>query len=318
MTNFKENDTKDIYIDLATEAHRFLRGDGDREIEGVSQKVTQKGNQKITEITILNEKGAEKMQRPIGNYLTIDAPSLFDDTTAFLPCAMEISAILRSLIKEEKSILLCGLGNPDITADALGPKVAAASMATRHLFRYMADQVEEGFGEVSLIAPDVMGNTGLEAAEIIKGTIEESHAELLLVIDALAAMEISRIGTSFQITDTGIVPGSGLKNHRNAINHDTMGIPVIAIDVPTVVQFATIIREIRTAIKGADDTESHGEAILRTFSENPLSYAVTPKDIDTVIDGIADVLTVGIHMGLHPKITAANYSDYLNLSGALL
>lgn len=319
MIDFNIFSSQNIFIDLATEAHALLRGDKNREIQGVSETVQEKNQLKITEITILNEEGAKKMKRPVGHYYTVEADSLFDDTTTFLPCSMEISAILKQLLKKNAKTLICGLGNPRVTADALGSKVTKTSMATHHLFRYMADQMEDGFSDVSLIAPDVMGNTGLETAEILKGTIVESGVDTLIVIDALAATAISRIGTSFQICDTGIVPGAGLGNQRLAINESTMGIPVIAVGVPTVVHFSAIIAEFFDKIKTADISEEmSAEDIQQYFCSNPISYAVTPKNIDMVTDGIADVLTVGLHLALHEGITSENYWEYLNLSGALL
>ncbi|MEG1821700.1 MAG: GPR endopeptidase [Clostridiales bacterium] len=327
MLNFALLQKLNINLDLATEAHSLLRGTKNLEIPGVKETVENKKNLKITNISILDNEGAKIMGRPQGEYITIDVPLLLtseeNSETIHKETATAIGELLKNLIPMGNApILICGLGNPHISSDALGPKVIKSSMATRHLFLYMAEHMEAGFSDVALIAPNVMGNTGIETVEIIESIAKEIKAKAVIVIDALAAASFKRVGSSFQIANTGITPGAGVGNTRKAINEETLGIPVIAIGVPTVVLLSTVMGE---AISAAANTmqnknnadsfneESAANIIEKLLSEHHDNFAVTPKDIDELIQKLSNIIIAGLHIALHAKLNINNYHEYLNL-----
>ena len=217
----------------------------------------------------------------------------------------ELANQLKTLIPgvaEEKAILVVGLGNREVTADALGPHVVDNLLITRHVVKeygkaaYNVDKIHL----ISSIEPGVMAKTGMETAEIVKGVVEQTGPDVLIVVDALASRSIRRLNRTIQITDTGIQPGSGVGNHRNALTHESLGIPVIAIGVPTVVDAATIVNDaLERLTKECGDINSNiklGE-YSRTLSELANMY-VTGKDIDAVIKRLGYTVSEGINMAL--------------------
>ena len=236
-----------IYVDMAVEARDLIRGAADQEIPGVKEDVEQLEHIKVTTITILNPSGAEKMDRPIGTYVTIESPPLKindpyirDEIVAKMEQSMQ--AMIGDL-KPQDTVLLVGLGNWRAVADALGPKFIEYSPITRHYHSYAPDALVEGMRPSCGIAPGVLGITGLETFEVIKGIVEKIKPALLVVVDALAAQNVNRIGTSIQMSNTGIQPGSGVGNARHAIRQEDLGVPVIAIGCPTIVSAAVIANE---------------------------------------------------------------------------
>lgn len=332
MLNFNFFTKLNIHIDLAAEAHSLLRGEENREISGVSEKITQRNNLKITEITILNQQGEQAMNRPQGSYITIDAPNLSLGTENLdreegvklrEDCAAALRDILLTLLPPgDAPILIVGLGNPKITADALGPEVTDLTMATRHLFLYLADHMEEGFGNTAILAPNVMGHTGLEAAESVQAIVSSINAKAVIAVDALAAASVARVGSSLQITDTGITPGGGLGNIRAALNKESIGVPVIAIGVPTVISLGAILgaaienaqellEESNTAVPLKEDTAA--EIVGRALAGQHEDYAVTPKDVDEMVEILGEVITLGIHLAAHKAMNLSNYHQYLDI-----
>ena len=260
---------------------------------------------------------AKAMGRPQGTYITIEAPDLSNaDEDYHREISQEISRHLRELIdlEKEKSILVVGLGNAAITADALGPHVVENLRMTRHIIReYGLRGIDhEKMHRVSGIVPGVMAQTGMETAEIIQGVVAETKPDVVVAIDALAARSVRRLNRTIQITDTGIYPGSGVGNHRYSITKETTGIPVIAIGIPTVVEAATIVYDSMSALI---DELAHAESLqpLKT-SWNRLTEAehrnlvrellspqlnhmfVTPKDIDAEIKRMSYTISEAINL----------------------
>lgn len=316
-----------ITLDLALESHELIRGEAGEEISGVKMDVQEYPKAKVTTITIENDQGAEEMGKPIGTYITIEAPELRENNYLVHKDITEIlSEQLNMLMKlqEESSILLVGLGNWNATPDALGPEVIDKSLVTRHLFQYSPKDLKGQLRKVSAIAPGVLGITGIETAEIIRGIVEHVKPDLVIAIDSLAAGSLDRIATSIQISDTGIQPGSGVGNRRKGINQETLGCKVIAIGVPTVVNAAIIanscldalLEQLKTSptlyqlYKGLSPEALAKilEEVLYPFNENLM---VTPKEIDTLIDGTARIIAGALGLSLHPGIDKENYEMYI-------
>lgn len=313
------------YYDMAMEAHSALRGDADIEVSGVSEKVKEGRYCSTSVITILDERGEKAMGRPKGQYVTLQAAASLDDDTAKDEIIQSFADILKGMLppKSDAPMLICGIGNPEISSDSLGEKTISRSLPTRHLFYEENRAFSRGMSPVALMTPNVLGNTGIETFEIIRAVTSEIHAGAVIIIDALSTASFDRLGSSFQLTNTGIVPGGGIGNDRPAINEETLHIPVIAIGVPTVIYPQSIVAEVFSALKTnlVQNQESAvsltwdtaEDALLQWMNNKCDMYAVTPKDIDCVIDNLADILTAGIHIALHETITKENYREYLAL-----
>ena len=251
----------EVRTDLAVEEQERFPGDGG-EISGVSLRKWRECHSDIrmTEVKILDEHGAETMGKPVGTYLTLEADALAKkDKSYHEEVSAELAGHLRTLIRQmtgkretERNILAVGLGNQDVTPDALGPKVLSNLQMTRHLQGEYGNEFckKHNFPVLSGIAPGVMAQTGMETAEILKGIIQETRPDFLIVVDALAARSIRRLGTTIQLTDTGIRPGSGVGNHRQSLTKESLGIPVLAVGVPTVVGAAAIVYDTVDAMTG--------------------------------------------------------------------
>ncbi|NPV25850.1 MAG: GPR endopeptidase [Firmicutes bacterium] len=309
-----------INLDLAIEAHELLRGQTGQEIPGVREDKEQYDFATITTVVIMTPEGEQAMGKPRGNYITIEAPGLsHSDPDIQTKISQLLSAKLKNLLRLDNNatVLIIGLGNWNATPDALGPKVVDQSIITRHLFKYAPEALVPGMRPVCALAPGVLGITGIETAEIIKGVVEKVQPNAIIVIDALAAKSVNRIGTTIQLADTGIHPGSGVGNKRTGINQATMGVPVIAIGVPTVVHAAVIIEEaIQTLFRelkmyqglrplAVDDTIRQ---VLEPFGGN---LTVTPKEIDSMIQTVSKTIAGGISMALHPQVNPNNFALYL-------
>ncbi len=301
-----------IYIDMAIEARDLVRGASDQEISGVKEDIKQLENIKITTITILDQNGAEKLGRPIGTYVTIESPPLKindpyvrDEIVEAMEESMHI--LIGEKLKPQDTVLLVGLGNWRATADALGPRFIEYSPITRHYHSYAPDALVEGMRPTCGIAPGVLGITGLETFDVIKGIVEKVQPALLVAVDALAAQDVKRIGTSIQMCNTGIQPGSGVGNARHAITEQELGVPVIAIGCPTIVNAAIIANE---AVKkfcyniGAPFNETTSfDAIKEILSPFGGSLGVTPKEIDEIIENTTRIISMGVARSLFPGIS---------------
>lgn len=268
----------------------------------------------ITKVKITSDIAAQDLNKAKGEYITLEAQKLKDNDEDFNnKVSTKLSNLIREIanLKPDDTVLVVGLGNWDITADALGPKVVSQIELTRHLIEYVPEYVKEGTRPICAIAPGVLGTTGIETGEIIKGIVEKVSPDVLIVIDALASRKMNRINTTIQISNTGIVPGSGVGNARNAITKETMGIPVIAIGVPTVVEAAVIASDTLELFAEKMKQDEKNKPIFEKLNErytyqeikNTLlpqdyNFIVTPKEIDELIENVSLVIADGINQAL--------------------
>lgn len=275
-----------VRTDLALEERESFDGSG-VEIHGVEveESCDEERDVRLTRVKIVSERGAREMGKSRGTYLTLEAPGLASPDEDYHREVSEVIAdLLRELTGTAESVLVAGLGNRDVTPDALGPQAVSNLMITRHLIREYGREMMgmDGCCVVSGIVPGVMAQTGMETSEILQGIIEETRPDLLIVIDALAARSTRRLGRTIQITDTGIQPGSGVGNHRGSLTKESLGIPVIAIGVPTVVEAAAIVYD---AQGNCEKMPPHLNGMF-----------VTPKNIDEMIKQLSFTLSEALNM----------------------
>lgn len=240
-----------VRTDLALEAHEMAaQKHGDkRDIPGVHIDETEEDGITVSWITVEDDQGGKELGKQPGTYLTLEAPGLRSKDSNLqnrvaAKFAEQFERYLKLIhIDDSAKILIIGLGNQRVTADALGPSVVNNLLVTRHLFELMPDQVEDGYRPVSAVSPGVLGTTGIETSEIVFGIVERTHPDVVIAIDSLASRALQRVNTTIQVADTGIHPGSGIGNKRKALTKETIGVPVIAIGVPTVVDAATIAHD---------------------------------------------------------------------------
>ena len=275
-----------VRTDLALEERESFDGSG-VEIHGVEveESCDEERDVRLTRVKIVSERGAREMGKSRGTYLTLEAPGLASpDEDYHREVSEMIADLLLELTGTAESVLVAGLGNRDVTPDALGPQAVSNLMITRHLIREYGREMMgmDGCCVVSGIVPGVMAQTGMETSEILQGIIEETRPDLLIVIDALAARSTRRLGRTVQITDTGIQPGSGVGNHRGSLTKESLGIPVIAIGVPTVVEAAAIVYD---AQGNCEKMPPHLNGMF-----------VTPKNIDEMIKQLSFTLSEALNM----------------------
>ncbi len=291
-----------IHTDLALETKEKFEEDN-VEIRGVEIQEDYSAEKDIrtTVVKIKTENGARAMGRPQGVYITLEAPNMsVPDEDYHREISLEVSRHLRNLLpeKEDMKILVVGLGNRDITPDALGPDVVANLRITRHIINEYGIQGmgEEHVHSVSGLAPGVMAQTGMETMEIIRGVIEETRPDVIVAIDALAARSIRRLNRTIQITDTGINPGSGVGNHRTGLNRETLGVEVIGIGVPTVVDGATIVHDAMSHLLDTLEEAEKKEFLEEMIAPSLYSMFVTPKDVDETVKRLAYTISEGLNM----------------------
>ena len=308
-----------IRTDLALEDKERFESDN-VEVQGVSLKedYDEEREIKVTTVKIETENGAKVMRKPVGTYITMEAPNMaVPDEDYHDEISKELAKFLARFIKKDKedfSILVVGLGNRKVKQYALGPYVVDNLNITRHIVKEYGKYAmgEEDVRLVSAIVPGVMAQTGMETVEIIKGIVRETKPDMMIAIDALAARSSKRLNRTIQITDTGINPGSGVGNHRNAITKDTVGIPVLAIGVPTVVDAATIVndtmenlilalessetlRGVGVVMQGYNAAEKY-ELVKELISPHLNGLFVTPKDIDETVKRISYTISEALNM----------------------
>ena len=299
--------------DLYNKAHNV-----EKDIEGIeteNEKIDD--NIAISRVKITNEKGEEALGKPKGMYITIDFKNLKIATANEIENASkvvtkELKTLLEKHINVKDPILVVGLGNIYVTPDALGPKVINEVDITRHLIQYMPEVLDENTREVSAVSPGVLGTTGIETLEILKGIVDNVKPKLVIVIDALASRSIERISSSIQLADTGIVPGAGVGNTRKEISEKSLGIPVIGLGIPTVVEAATIaadsltllIKKVQEQAQSNDflnklQEEDKYTLIKEVLTPEEYNFIVTPKEIDELIEKMKDVVARGINFAIN-------------------
>lgn len=322
---------REIRTDLAVESREIYRERNDHYSNGIEIRKEEKDEYSVTRIKILDEEGSVNLGKPIGNYITLDIPGLSksdedlkDDISKAL--AKEIKALEKT--KENSKILIVGLGNWHITPDALGPKVVDRVLVTRQYFVNYKKDSDETVANVSAMSPGVMGVTGIETLEIVKGVVNEIKPDLVVAIDALASRKMDRVSRTIQISDTGINPGGGVGNNRAKINQETLGVPVLAIGIPTVVDAATIVNDSLDLILGSlksqadkggefyrmlEDISSNEKYSLIQDSLNPRdqNIIVSTTDIDVLIDDLSIIVANGLNMALHPGIDLRDVNRYI-------
>ena len=319
-----------IRTDLALEAHEALhQKDPQQRVPGVDTLTRSTANTKVTKVKITSADGAQSLGKPPGTYITIDAPTLrlgghviADEVAQVL--TEELSALAN--LSQEATILVIGLGNWNSTPDALGPRVVDNLMVTRHLFEYAPQELRGGLRSVAALAPGVLGLTGIETEEIVRGVVQHIHPDLVIAVDALASRSLHRVSTTVQLADSGIHPGSGVGNKRLGLTEEALGTRVIAIGVPTVIHASTLAGDalelfsqalVRHNVVSPPELESALPAQNQTDLLEQLLPArwedlfVTPKEIDALIADMARIIAGGLNAALHPGIGSGAGEHYL-------
>lgn len=305
--------------DLASERRDLYKKTNqvENEINGVESEEQQiDDNLRVERVKITNEEGEKAIGKPIGTYVTIDVKNLKiaqdeEIEKASNVLSEELKKIIDAHIDKQGEILVVGLGNIYVTPDSLGPKVINDIEVTRHIINYLPQYVEEGTRMVSAISPGVLGTTGIETVEILKGIVDNINPKLLIVIDALASRSIERISSTVQISDTGIVPGAGVGNTRSEISQNSLGVPVVAIGIPTVVETAVLVNDsldlfitkLQDEAKSNDylnklKEEDNYEEIKEALVPNDYNLIVTPKEIDELIENMTQIVASGINLSV--------------------
>lgn len=301
-----------VRTDLALEARESI-GEAESELRGVSVEEYYRETEdvRVTKVTINTRNAAKTMGKPMGIYVTMEAPAMVEPAEDYhreiSKCLAEELLKLLPEEEEEQNILVVGLGNREVTADALGPQTVDNLYITRHIVReygkaaYSCNRMPL----LSALEPGVMAKTGMETAEIVKGVVSETKPDVLIVVDALAARSTKRLNRTIQITNTGIQPGSGVGNHRNALTKESLGVPVIAIGIPTVVDSATIVMD---AMEKLLEGEENVDAVKYMSRQQPPfpelnNMYMTGKDIDAVIKRISFTVSEGINIAMEMRMS---------------
>lgn len=321
-----------VRTDLALESREMYKEKNNKEADGVILEEKEINGTKINMVRIINENGAEKLGKPIGNYITLDIPQFTEYDGELMDSVSKVlGKILKELanVKKDDKVLVIGLGNWNVTPDALGPKVVEGIMVTRHLSQVMPEFMEENIISVAAISPGVLGTTGIETVEVVKALVENIKPSLIICIDALAARRIQRLNKTIQISDTGISPGAGVGNHRKAINEEELGVKVIAVGVPTVVDASTIANDamdmvldnlINEAEEGKEfynmlkNIDKNAKEVLIREVLNPYvgDLIVTPKEVDLIIDSLSKIIANGINIAIQPNMTMEDINKFMN------
>lgn len=313
-----------VLTDMAIEARDIVRGDAHEEVPGVRVQKQDDRGVAVTQVEIFNEQGAHLMSKPEGHYITLDVLK-FKDRDSRLKVALTdvLTDQLKTLLPRDlsRSVLVVGLGNWNATPDALGPRVVDRLLVTRHLSEIVPDDVKERMRPVAAVAPGVLGTTGIETLDMIKGIVDEAKPDLVIAVDSLAARSLDRLLGSVQIADTGIHPGSGVGNRRQGLSQSSVGVPVTAIGVCTVVQAMSIAEEAVQSLAQqlADDVKFYqilkemGESgqkglMNEVLGERLGGLMVTPKEIDLLIDDMAEVLAEALNRALQPRLDRSEWA----------
>lgn len=284
-----------IRTDLALECREMFAG----EISGVESLRHDNDGITVTDVKITTEEGARQIGKPVGTYITVEIDELMiEDPEVVERGSNVVCDELKKLLADKNidSVLVVGLGNQYITPDSIGPKTAGKITVTRHITKEAGQGFNFDIRAVSAVAPGVLGITGIETGEIIKGIIDRIKPTVIIAVDALAARNVRRLGTTLQLSDTGICPGSGVGNNRKELSEKTLGIPVIAIGIPMVVDAVTLAQDLMG--NSAEDSNKHNE-FSGMFSTDCINMIVTPNDVDVISEQASDIIADGINMAMH-------------------
>ena len=289
--------------DLAVEQRELFGED----IKGVDYSVEDVGGLRIERLSINTERASQLLKKPTGTYITAELPPLTDNVRDTDERLTALADEIRKLLPVHGLVLVAGLGNVEITPDALGPKAASKVMATRHISGEIARSTGlDRLRAVAVMNTGVTGQTGIETGELLLGVIKRIRPTALIVIDALASRRLERLGCTVQISDTGISPGAGVGNHRFRIDSSTMGVPVIAIGVPTVVDALTLAFDLLDI-----DDEKRGMELSREVSPEGRAMVVTPKEVDLLIERASRLISLSINYALQSDIDIDDLLDLL-------
>lgn len=294
----------DYRTDLAMERTIHPGGIG----EGVTVQTQSEGEAEITWVRIHTPTAAKRLGKAEGTYWTMTHPEMpYLTPEERIDVARQVAQTLRLMLPPKGTVLVLGLGNRRMTADALGDRVVSGILVTRHL------QENEELRSVCAVSPGVLGVTGVETAELVRGLVERLKPAAVLAVDALAAMETSHIATTVQLTDTGIMPGSGVGNHRLGITADVLQVPVIAMGIPMVVYASTIVRDaLQNIISSEKNEEEAHELASQLIRQSQSDLVVTPRNIDELVAGLADMLALAVNSALQPAYSIDELTHYLH------
>ena len=304
--------------DMADERRDIYRkaNNLDDEINGIKCELVENDMAKITRVEILDLEGEKALNKPIGNYITIDLKKIsnldmVEEEKIIEIISKEIGRLVDCNVEKDDDVLVVGLGNENLVADALGSKVIENTKVTRHIKRYFPQYLDENKRTISAISPGVMGLTGIETIEIVKGIVQNINPKLIIAIDSLLSKNIERINKSIQISDTGIVPGSGVENTQKELSKANLGIPVVAIGIPTVIESSSIVNDainlfIEKLQKSKKSNEyldklkmqDNYEEVRKILNLKALNLIVTPKEIDEIVEEMAFFISSGINNAL--------------------
>lgn len=274
--------------DLALEKHEILK---ENIPDGVRSSEYEKDGVLFTKICITDESGSRALGKPVGTYITAEIPSLITSSAYDEDIITSLGEELGNLLPDNGTVLVVGLGNTDITPDAIGPRSVETVLATRHIGEELSESIGLGnLRSVAVFVPGVLGKTGVETAESVRGLVDTVNPSAVIVIDALAARKLRRLGNTVQMSDAGIVPGSGVGNARAAINRESLGVPVISVGIPTVADAQTLVRDL------TDDEKE----ISREENKNMI---ITPREIDLVVERASKIIGLSVNKALQPHIS---------------
>lgn len=315
------------YTDLALEIAENICNSPDG--INVNKEKCKLENTNLTVVEITNSKGSEQMGRPIGTYITLESEFIKENDIEAHEKLIEIlSSKIKSLCPENlNTTLVIGLGNLHITPDSLGPKAIDKILVTRHIKDTVPTDINNSVASVAALAPGVMGMTGIETVEVVKGVTDRVKPDLVIAIDALAARKVSRVNSTIQLSNTGVAPGAGVGNKRKTLNKESLGVPVIAIGVPTVVDAATMANDtiekvIDALLKESKKGSSFYNMLKETAEEEKYTLIkdvldpytenmfVTPKEVDAVVENIVNIIANSINIALHPGINIDDINKY--------
>ncbi len=289
--------------DLALESRQLWVEENGSDLNGLSETQSVELGFPVTTVHVLTDEASKQLGKPVGGYVTVELGRfLRREDDAFESGARVVADQLRSLLPDGfGSVLVVGLGNPLITPDAVGHETVKNTLVTRHLRQQMSD-IFGGFGDVAAIEPGVLGSTGIESVSIVDAVVREVKPSVVIAVDALASRSVDRVCRTIQISDTGIVPGSGVGNARKELSRNTLGVPVLALGVPTVVDAATLAIDL-----AAQSGKELDEDILR----RQCSMIVTPKDIDSNVRNISRLIGYGLNLALHQGLTVEDIDLFI-------